>query len=181
MLAADWQNPLNALDVDASGESGAVAVSPLDALLVINELNNPQVSNADFSLPPMGDNPSPPYVDVDGNGVVSPLDAMLVVNELNASNESDGSIQSFAPASFIAGSQAALSHLDGDDDTLVNSTTDHKQAKSDIATSSSEVLVVWRVFSKTDPLGAFLLNATVRTEHKSARNSRSTRRLVVHK
>ena len=146
LLAADWQNPLNALDVDASGESGTVAVSPLDALLVINELNNPQVSNADHTLPPAEDDPAPPYVDVDGNGIVSPLDAILVVNELNAANESDGSLQSFAPASFIAGTQAALSHLedgDEDDDTLVNSTTNHKQAKSDIATSDSEVLIVW--------------------------------------
>ncbi len=147
LLAADWQNPLNALDVDASGESGVVAVSPLDALLVINELNVPQVSNADGSLPPMGDNPQPPYVDVDGNGIVSPLDAILVVNELNATSSTDGEgpIESFAPASFIAGSQAALSHLenDEDDDTLVNSTTDRKQAQSDIASNGTEAIIVW--------------------------------------
>ena len=34
MLASDWQNPLFNLDVDDNG-----SVAPLDALIVINDLN----------------------------------------------------------------------------------------------------------------------------------------------
>ena len=40
LLAADWQNPIDPLDVDGSND----AISPLDALLVINELSAPSVS-----------------------------------------------------------------------------------------------------------------------------------------
>ena len=134
LLAADWQNPLNALDVDASGEEGIVAVSPLDALLVINELNAPQVSDANGVLQPIGDDPSPPYVDVDGNDSVSPLDALLIINELNliSPTDNEGPIDSFASVSYIAGTpaaQAALSLLDDEagDDTLVNTETDRTQ------------------------------------------------------
>lgn len=43
LLAADWQNPINHYDVNGSDE--AQAVSPLDALLVINELSTPTVSD----------------------------------------------------------------------------------------------------------------------------------------
>jgi hypothetical protein len=78
-----WQNEDNPLDVDDSN-----AVVPLDALLVINELNERVVSD-----PVTGLLPNPPvepgvpenlgYVDVDGDGYASPRDALLVINHLN--------------------------------------------------------------------------------------------------
>ncbi len=75
-----WRNPDNPFDVDANG-----VVAPVDALLVINELNVPLVSNPDNGVlpatPPAGF--APPFIDVNGDGFVSPLDALLVINQLN--------------------------------------------------------------------------------------------------
>jgi large repetitive protein len=67
------QNPNNRLDVSADGN-----VSPVDALLVISLLNDPERPRSVSLLPP-----PPPYYDVDGNGTVGPNDALLVINFLN--------------------------------------------------------------------------------------------------
>lgn len=74
-----WQNPTDALNVDADH-----LVSPLDVLTVVDELNNPRISDPRTGqLPPVGAFAPPPYLDVDGNGIISPLDALRVINELN--------------------------------------------------------------------------------------------------
>ncbi len=65
-----WQNSANPLDVSGDGD-----VSPLDALLVIIELNRD--GDGEFT------DAAPPFVDVSGDGVVSPRDALLVINYLN--------------------------------------------------------------------------------------------------
>ena len=70
-----WRNSDNALDVDNNG-----VVVPLDALIVVNELN----SAGNYRLPPPVDEQSaPPYYDCSGDGDLTPLDALLVVNFLN--------------------------------------------------------------------------------------------------
>ena len=76
-MAADWQNPLNRLDVNASGD-----VSPIDALVVINDLLRHEGSYQ-LPAPELGKSP-PPYVDVNGNDIVEPLDVLAVINGLNA-------------------------------------------------------------------------------------------------
>ena len=77
-----WHNFDNPVDVN-----GMDGVQPLDALAVINELNDPQ-----FSDPITGEldpNPTPPpFLDVTNDGFVSPLDALLVINELPTSSNS---------------------------------------------------------------------------------------------
>src|SRR5690606_22189207 len=77
-----WQNPDLAVDVTGDGN-----LSPLDAVRVINELDQPTFADpATGKLPPApAPLPNPPgFVDVDGNGFVSPRDAILVINALNA-------------------------------------------------------------------------------------------------
>jgi len=69
-----WQNPLNPLDTSNDG-----LVAPIDALLVINELNK----NNSHALPPKPLDPSTGMIDVDGDNIVAPLDALLVINFLN--------------------------------------------------------------------------------------------------
>ena len=82
-----WQNSLNRFDVNRSGE-----VSPLDALLVINELN----ARGSRSL--VGSNLStPPFVDVNGDSSVSPIDVLLVINFLNARANGEGEFQGAPP------------------------------------------------------------------------------------
>jgi hypothetical protein len=71
-LAGGWQNLADPLDVDSDGQ-----VSPLDALLVINQLNAGGSRPLDVSLAP------PPFLDVSGDNYLSPLDALMVINALN--------------------------------------------------------------------------------------------------
>ena len=67
----------------ANDVNGDGAVSPIDALAIINYLNS-------HGEGPLGALPSPPsgpsdYLDVNGDGTVSPLDALTVINFLNGS------------------------------------------------------------------------------------------------
>ena len=76
VLAAQT-NPRNALDVNDD-----TTVSPLDALLVINELNSTSAA--------LGEGESPSiYLDVSSDGSVSPLDALLIINELNRMSDAE--------------------------------------------------------------------------------------------
>lgn len=77
VLASDWQNPLWNLDVDFDG-----TVSPLDALVPINEINRQRDGGTkiDFTQP-VGENN---YLDVDGDLALSPIDILNVINYLNA-------------------------------------------------------------------------------------------------
>ena len=83
LLAADWQNSLNRLDVSDNG-----VVTPLDALTVINELNLRRISDGTGQLPPRPpDWPPGDLMDTDGSGSVSPFDALLVINALNGDRQ----------------------------------------------------------------------------------------------
>lgn len=70
-----WQNPNNKLDTNNDGR-----VSPIDALIIINLLNDK--TYPDGALPVNKIN-SKPYYDVNGNRYVSPVDALQVINYLN--------------------------------------------------------------------------------------------------
>jgi Ca2+-binding RTX toxin-like protein len=70
------QNPANPLDVNADGK-----ITPLDALLVINHLNQPKDGEAEAS----STSPSTSfYGDVSGDRVISPIDVLLLINWLNS-------------------------------------------------------------------------------------------------
>ncbi len=70
-----WRNPVNALDVNADG-----VVSPIDALLILNDIN----AHGARLLPAPSATFSPaPFFDVNGDGYVSPIDALIVINSLN--------------------------------------------------------------------------------------------------
>jgi hypothetical protein len=68
-------NPANSLDVNND-----FSVSPIDALLVINQLNA-ELSNAPAARAATA---TSYYLDVSADGFLSPLDALLVINKLNA-------------------------------------------------------------------------------------------------
>ncbi len=67
-------NPTNPLDVNNDG-----FVTPIDALLVINEIN----TNGSHALDTDGFHTAP-FIDTDRDNVVSPHDVLLVINRLNA-------------------------------------------------------------------------------------------------
>ncbi|HUG66710.1 MAG TPA: dockerin type I domain-containing protein [Pirellulaceae bacterium] len=83
------QNFANPEDANYDG-----VVSPGDALIVINELNNPNQSGS----------PASSSKDIDGDGVVTPRDALLIINRLN--NRSP--ISSIAPQQRAIGLKTAL-------------------------------------------------------------------------
>jgi large repetitive protein len=95
------QNPTNRFDVDNDG-----FVSPIDALILINDIN----LNGDRVLP--ASTTRPPFLDVDGDGSLSPLDVLAVVNFINeqgnAAGEGEGieslgwfeNVQIMSPAQF---------------------------------------------------------------------------------
>ncbi len=140
MLAADWQNPISAVDVDASGEDP----TPVDALLVINELNTPTISNPITGELPSLTNDPPPFLDVDGNGFVSPLDALLVVNALSTGGDEEVVTTGFQMAdSVIVGMPA--SHAEGiTHDTMVSDSTNIRPADAAVAGAlNGNSVTVW--------------------------------------
>lgn len=82
-----WQNPFLSIDVNHDGDA-----SPIDALLIINELNLPQVTPPGSSqLPtPTSQQKPPPFLDVNGDRVVAPVDVLLVINHLNGVPSGEG-------------------------------------------------------------------------------------------
>jgi len=78
-----WQNVFNTLDVNNDK-----FVSPIDVLIVINELNR-RSGVGDGRLPPTNSNVGSFY-DVDGDEFVTPLDALNIINELNRRSGSGG-------------------------------------------------------------------------------------------
>lgn len=73
LLNADWRNPVDSIDVDGDG-----AISPLDALTVINYIN----AQGTGTLPAIRST-GLLYLDVDGDQGVSALDVLNVVNHIN--------------------------------------------------------------------------------------------------
>lgn len=79
LLTSDWQNASLMRDVDGSN-----LVTPLDALLVINLLNDGRGPRALETRPTAS---TEPYCDVSGDGVLNPLDVLLIINALNKYNK----------------------------------------------------------------------------------------------
>ena len=89
LLAVTWRNPVDAYDVNQSG-----TVSPLDALLVINDIARRDVR----TLPADKIDPAEAFYDVSGDGRISPIDALQVINSI-ARNSQYTLLESNAPAS----------------------------------------------------------------------------------
>jgi Dockerin type I domain/PKD domain/RTX calcium-binding nonapeptide repeat (4 copies) len=72
-------NSRNRLDVNNDG-----LVSPIDALLIINQLNNGR-----GGLPLASNVPISSHIDVNGDGLLTPSDALRVINHINANRVSN--------------------------------------------------------------------------------------------
>ncbi len=71
-----WTNPEDPTDVDNNGTT-----NPIDALIIINSLNNegPRILTEPISYEPE----VPRFIDVNGDGRVTPIDALIIINMLN--------------------------------------------------------------------------------------------------
>ncbi|MEZ6117288.1 MAG: Ig-like domain-containing protein [Pirellulaceae bacterium] len=86
LLAADvWQNATFPEDVNADG-----IVTPVDALMVINELNTIGARSLRSGLAPTVPDM---YYDVNADEYITPIDALIILNELNAEGEGDALAQ----------------------------------------------------------------------------------------
>src|SRR5207249_1867904 len=72
-----WQNSLLPLDVDASE-----LVAPLDAILIINQLNFS--GSGPLTVPRPAADANKPFYDTSGDNFLAPLDAINVINYLNS-------------------------------------------------------------------------------------------------
>jgi hypothetical protein len=125
----------NNMDVNADG-----FVSPIDALQVINYLNNP-AKPRQLTLPV--NQPLPPYIDVNGDGVVSPLDALLVINFLNALRSGSGEGESSDALAYGSGEEVTLSSnwAAGLENILIGNRSNGKQdSQPEMATSDVALL-----------------------------------------
>lgn len=79
-LPSPWQNQSLPEDVNGSG-----SVDPLDALILINEINANRGGSLDGSRLT-----NPPYYDVNGDRALSPLDILQVINFINRRGLGEG-------------------------------------------------------------------------------------------
>jgi large repetitive protein len=83
---AIWHNAFQPLDVDGTDR----AISPLDVLVLVNEINAPRFSTPTGSLPRQVAAPTAgPYFDVDCDGGITPLDVLQVINHINSGGSSN--------------------------------------------------------------------------------------------
>ena len=108
-----WHNEVAPSDVD-----GNELVTPIDALLVINELNNRDLTEIGTGRV-VGTNSVLQYVDVDNDGYVSPTDALLVINQLNTPTSSANLVRRYA--SPYCASDADAERNEQDDEAYVSS------------------------------------------------------------
>ena len=101
VIPLTWHHPVDPLDVNDDD-----AISPLDALLVINRLNVQPRSTAPLPVPTLALHPAP-YLDVTGDNFVTPLDALLVINYLN--KRSAGGEGEFERTLLNAGPESEMS------------------------------------------------------------------------
>jgi hypothetical protein len=85
-----WQNQSEPNDVNRDGH-----VAPIDALNVINLLNNPTSLGAAGQLPSARPENSPHLYDVNGDNSCTPNDALRIINALNRSDPSEGEAEGF--------------------------------------------------------------------------------------
>lgn len=89
-----WQNQVNALDTDRSGDVG-----PLDVLALVNAIN---AQTRTLPLPRPAALLGQPDYDVDGDGSLSPLDVLAVINFINSKGSPSGEGETSNSQSAIA-------------------------------------------------------------------------------
>ncbi len=111
LLDSSWHNLREPTDVNGDG-----TVSPLDALLVIGELNSSHRVEGRLTMPATS---TDYFLDVDDNGYVAPLDALCVLNDLgvavaanNGSAEIGGPFSSSLNVAEQLGAQNLLTTTD---------------------------------------------------------------------
>lgn len=88
-VRSSHQNAVDQFDVNDDN-----FITPIDALLIINHLNENGVTEVDLLATP------PPFLDVNADCSVSPIDALLVINRVNSGGEGESTTE-WKPSSAI--------------------------------------------------------------------------------
>ena len=92
MFDVEWQNPVDSVDVKPDG-----VISPIDALLVINEINRTSSRRLPDTRPA-----DAAQIDTNGDNFLSPIDALLIINTLNQNIAGQGKRLVRETDSFVA-------------------------------------------------------------------------------
>ncbi len=144
---SDWQSPIEPLDINADG-----LISPIDALLVINELG--RFPNGVLTSAEAGQSP---YLDPSGDGLLAPLDALAVINQLTRNSSiPDVTCESSAAAAASSASVGGQTEFDSALSPLAASLGQVAENTLSTSTGKKEIvagLPVVRdtVFAKFDP------------------------------
>ena len=158
-----WTNYVRSRDVDRDG-----FVVPRDALFVINELNQREVSATDGRLPPLSaELQPPPFYDVTGDGFVTPVDALNVINFLNGFGEGESGASDGERASSEAGvgtmADSSGWHILGADArgesvscANIDDSTAVRSGRQFHAPGSRMIDAVWQTVDEDEPTSAVL-------------------------
>lgn len=100
VMASDWQNSPNALDVDSSG-----LVVPLDVLLVVNDINANGVRPLPATRP---SDYTGPLCDTTGDGVLAAADVLQIINAINQFPDAPSIDVNLSQASDLNSDQVVL-------------------------------------------------------------------------
>ena len=148
VLTSAWHNVLAPLNVDDSDRN---TVSPIDALIIINELTNRNVIDESGRLPETPEGFTvPPYFDVNNDGFVSPIDALRVINALTDGPIIDAAIESELGEILAATPDLVIEHLpnvalgySGDSGEFITSSTANDVPPAIVNTSDGGSVIVW--------------------------------------
>lgn len=137
MLTSNWHNAEFPTDVN-----GDEYRSPLDALLVINELNHRHISDPITGLLPDSGGQVSVYLDVSGDNHVTPHDAQIVIDAIN---EASSQVAFASAAAEPPTGSIPVNIVANGPETLVNTLTKGMQLNpaADAASPDGQLVVVW--------------------------------------
>ena len=149
-IPGSWHNADNPLDVDNDG-----LIVAFDALLIINELNEPKYRDLDTGeLPVPPPNPVPAFFDVTNDGFVAPGDVLPIINHLNepANAVAEGEHNLFHSSTAPSQADASLANT-----SLVAAAVDELTILGDLSTSvRSEAVTVIDLSMDAEPISQFV-------------------------
>ncbi len=118
LLAIDWHNYENALDVTGDGD-----ISPIDVLQIVNQINAPNLDSISGRLQPRPASLTVgQFYDTDNDGFLTPLDVLMVVNAINAGSRTPASLLQYRldPNNSSLLSDASSDPMLGSNSTIVS-------------------------------------------------------------
>lgn len=138
---------------DVNNSGGQYAVTPLDALLVVNELDTHTYSDANSGMLPANMPHDAPRLDVTGDGMVTPLDMLHVVDYLDGLASAAAATAAPAvplaiasdpePVVVAASTVLPQANLQSRAETRVNMETSAAQGYPEVSVHNNGFVVVW--------------------------------------